>query len=52
MKIKTKYKIWHKGKLVPAFCRKPKNHKVLLLTARTIDEIKKGIRYILQEATK
>jgi len=42
----SKYKIWDKNKLVNAYCRKPKNKKVILLTTRTIDEVKRGIKYM------
>jgi len=40
------YRIWNKGILVRAFCRRPKNVKVVPLSPRTIDEAKRGIRYI------
>ena len=44
---KTKYRIWDKGVLVNAYCRKPKNLQVLELKFRTLDEIKKGIKYYI-----
>jgi hypothetical protein len=45
--MKTKYQVWNNGKLVAAYKRKPKNTKVIdIRNARTIDEKKKGIKYI------
>ena len=45
--MKTKYQIWDKGQLVPAFTRKPKNPSAIPLTVRNAEERTKGIKYYI-----
>lgn len=42
----SKYQIWDKGKLVPAFCRKPKDSRAIPLVPDA-QERKLGIRYYI-----
>ena len=47
-KICSKYRIWDKGHLVPAWTRRPKNVEgVMELKPQTIQEHKLGIKYYL-----
>jgi hypothetical protein len=48
---RSKYRIWDCGVLVPAYCRKPKNPHAKKLGARTVDEMKLGIRWYIPAAT-
>lgn len=52
-KIRSKYQIWNDGKLVPAFCRKPKDpeicSKIIEIQNPTINEKELGIKYYLPE---
>ena len=45
--MKTKYQIWDKNRLVPAFCRKPKDPRAELLGARDAAEQKLRIKYYI-----
>lgn len=45
----SKYRIWHKGKLVPAYKQKPKNTKAKPLTVRSAEERKIGLNWYLPE---
>lgn len=47
MEPKTRYRIYDCGRLVPAYMRRPKNKNAELLSPRTIDEVKKGIKYYI-----
>jgi hypothetical protein len=47
---RTKYQIWDKGILVPAFVRKPKDPRAIRLNARNAEEQRLGIRYYIPAA--
>jgi hypothetical protein len=46
-RVRSKYKIWDKGELVPAWTRKPKNPEAKRLEVRTLEEAKLGICWYL-----
>lgn len=54
MKIKSKYQIWDRNQLVPAFCRLPANkmvqEKLVKIEYPTASERKKGIKYFIPAA--
>jgi hypothetical protein len=50
-KIRSKYRIWDAGRLVPAWTRKPKIDGVVKLTVRDLTEQRLGIRWYLPAAT-
>ena len=45
--MKTKYQIYDQNRLVPAFCRKPKDPRAELLGATDATERKLGIKYYI-----
>lgn len=45
--MKTKYKIWDKGQLVPAYTRLPKDPRAEKLSSTTAQERKLGIKYYI-----
>ena len=48
IRIRSKYRIWDKGHLVPAWTRKPKSVEgVIELKPQTIQEHKLGIKWYL-----
>ena len=44
---KSKYRIWDKGILVPAYTRKPKDPRAIALGARTLEERQIGLKYYI-----
>ena len=44
---KSKYRIWDKGILVPAYTRKPKDPRAIALGVRTLEERQIGLKYYI-----
>ena len=44
---KSKYRLWDKGILVPAYTRKPKDPRAIALGVRTLEERQIGLKYYI-----